>query len=77
MSNTLRRDKNDKVYKESLKKREAHYRCKCKRCVGKNNTIEKIADKKLKTDLKEEIEEGGDCDNPKQDEILEQIMGRS
>lgn len=27
--------------------------------------------------IKEEIEEEVDCDNPKQDEILEQIMGRS
>ena len=75
MSNTIRKDKNDKVYKESLKKRVAHYRCKCERCVGKNDTIEKITDKKLKIDLKEEIEEGGECDNSKQDEILEQIMG--
>ena len=77
MSNTFRKDKHDKVYKESLKKRVAHYKCKCERCVGKNNTIEKIAEKKLKIDLKEEIEERGDFDNPKQDEILEQVMGRS
>ena len=53
MANTLRRDKNGKVYKESLKKREAHYKCKCERCVGKNNTIEKIAEKELKTEIKD------------------------
>ena len=52
MSNTLRRDKHDKVYKESRKKRFAHYRCKCERCIGKNNTIEKITEKELKTELK-------------------------
>ena len=38
---------------------------------------EKIAEKELKTEIKEILEEGIDCDNPIQDEILEQIMGRS
>ena len=38
---------------------------------------EKIAEKELKTEIKEILEEGTDCDNPIQDEILGQIMGRS
>jgi len=37
---------------------------------------EKIAEKELKKELKELIEEGIDSDNPIQEEILIQIMGR-
>ena len=45
MSNTTRKDRNGKVYKESLKKKEARYKCRCEYCSGasKNLTCEKIA----------------------------------
>lgn len=54
MSNTYRKDRNGKVYKESLKKKEARYKCRCEYCSGvsKNLTCEKIAEKELKTELK-------------------------
>ena len=44
---------------------------------AKKDLKDKIAEKELKTEIKEILEEGTDCDNPIQDEILEQIMGRS
>ena len=54
MSNTLRRDRTGKIYKESLKKKEARYKCRCEYCTGvdKNNLCEKIAEKELKEQLK-------------------------
>ena len=48
MSNTIRKDKNGKEYKESLKKREA--RCRCEYYLGKKDVIEKIAEKEMKSD---------------------------
>ena len=55
MSDTLRKDRNDKQFKESLKKKSstARYRCRCKRCVGKHDKLDKIAEKELKTEIKE------------------------
>ena len=44
---------------------------------AKKDLKDKIAEKELKTEIKEILEEGTDCDNPIQDEILEQILGRS
>ena len=54
MSRTIRKDRNDKKYKESLKKKEARYKCRCEYCTGvdKNNLCEKIAEKGLKEQLK-------------------------
>lgn len=54
MSRTIRRDRNGKRYKESLKKKEARYKCRCEYCTGvdKNNLCEKIAEKELKEQLK-------------------------
>lgn len=54
MANTLRRDRTGKRYKESLKKKEARYKCRCEYCTGadKNNLCEKIADKELKEQFK-------------------------
>jgi hypothetical protein len=73
MSNTFRKDKNNKIFKEGLKKKsiEAHYRCQCYHCVGadKNDLIDKIAEKELKTEI-----EYLDFDILAQDEILEQIF---
>ena len=79
MSDTFRKDRNDKLFKENLKKKSStsRYRCRCERCVGKHDIIDKIAEKELKTEIKEILEEGTDCNNLIQDEILEQIMGRS
>lgn len=78
MSNTLRKDRNGNVFKESLKKKSytSHYRCRCERCVGKKDMQDKIAEKELKTEIKEIAEQGVDFDIPEQDEILEQIFGR-
>ena len=49
MSDTLRKDRNDNVFKESLKKKSctSRYRCRCERCVGKKDTLDKIAEKEL------------------------------
>ena len=58
MSNTYRKDRNGKKYKESLKKKEAHYKCRCEYCTGvsKNLICEKIADEELKRQIKDETE---------------------
>ena len=76
MSNTYRKDREGKTYKESLKKKHARYRCRCEYCLGKKDTLDKIAEKELETEVKRHIEEGIDFDIPKQDEILEQIFGK-
>ena len=54
MSRTIRRDRTGKRYKESLKKKEARYKCRCEYCTGvsKNLICEKIAEKELKEQLK-------------------------
>ena len=56
MSRTIRKDRNDKRYKESLKKKEARYKCRCGYCKGgdENNLCEKIAEKELRTELKKD-----------------------
>ena len=53
MSRTIRKDRNGKRYKESLKKKEARYKCRCGYCTGvdKNNLCEKIAEKELKEQI--------------------------
>ena len=76
MSNTIRKDKNGKEYKESLKKKDGHFRCRCEHCLGKKDVVEKIAQKEMKEEVRViEMEENMDFDIPKQDEILEQIFG--
>lgn len=54
MARTIRRDRTGKRYKESLKKKEARYKCRCEYCTGvsKNLICEKIAEKELKEQLK-------------------------
>ena len=56
MSRTIRKDRNDKRYKESLKKKETRYKCRCGYCTGvsKNLICEKIAEKELKRQIKDE-----------------------
>ena len=58
MANTLRRDNTGKRYKESLKKKEARYKCRCEYCTGvsKNLICEKIAEKELKRQMNNETE---------------------
>ena len=58
MANTLRRDSTGKKYKESLKKKEARYKCRCGYCTGvsKNLICEKIAEKELKRQIKDETD---------------------
>ena len=53
MSRTIRKDRSGKRYKESLKKKEARYKCRCEYCTGvdKNNLCEKIAEKELKEQI--------------------------
>lgn len=79
MSNTLRKDRNGKVFKESIKKHNGRTRCRCEYCmdVERNKISDKIAEKELKEEVRE-IEQGEnlDFDIPKQDEIIEQIFGR-
>ena len=55
MSNTIRKDKNGKEYKESLKKKDGHFRCRCEHCLGKKNVIEKIAEKEMKEEDKKQL----------------------
>lgn len=79
MSNTYRKDRNGKAYKEGLKKKDGGYRCTCHYCVGvdKKELVEKIAKKEMKEEIKTvETGENIDYDILEQDEILEQIMGR-
>ena len=52
MSDTNRKDRNGKTFKESLKKHSGRTRCRCEYCLGKNLTCDKIAEKELKTELK-------------------------
>lgn len=54
MSKTLRKDRNGKTFKESLKKRNSRYKCRCEYCSGValNKTKEKIADKELEQQIK-------------------------
>ena len=58
MSRTIRRDRLGKRYKESLKKKEARYKCRCEYCTGvsKNLICEKIAEKELKRQMNNETE---------------------
>lgn len=80
MSNTIRKDRNNKSYKEGLKKKDGRYRCQCHYCVGvdRNELVDKIAEKELKEQIRIiETFENIDFDIPEQDRILEQIMGRS
>jgi len=74
MGNTIRKDRNGKTYKESLKKKHGRTRCRCEYCmdVEQNKLINKIAEKELKTELEERL----DSDNPIQEEVLIQIIGR-
>ena len=76
MSNTYRKDSNNKSYKESLKKKFARYKCRCERCVGKNSEVYKIAEKDLKKEMILIHKEGVDHDCPIQDEILKQVFNR-
>jgi hypothetical protein len=79
MSNTLRKDKNGKVFKESIKKHNGRTRCRCEYCSGvdRNELFDKISEKEIKEQIKV-IEQGEhlDFDIPEQDEIIEQIFGR-
>ena len=52
MGKTKRKDKHDKEYRESLKKKEGRYRCRCERCVGANDLIDKIAEKEMKEEIR-------------------------
>jgi len=54
MSNTLRKDKNGKTFKESLKKKCGRTRCRCTYCT--NTESNKIFDKILNKELKKQIE---------------------
>ena len=73
MSNTYRKGRDGKTYKESLKKKEARYRCRCEYCSGvsKNLVCEKILDKEMKEEIRViEMNEHLDFDIPGQEEII-------
>lgn len=79
MSNTLRKDKYDKINKEGLKKKNKGYECTCFHCVGKckKDLQDKIATKEMTEEVRViETGENIDFDIPEQDEIIGQIMGR-
>lgn len=54
MSNTLRKDRNGKTFKENLKKHNGRTRCRCEYCmdVERNRISDKIAKKELKQQIK-------------------------
>lgn len=73
MSDTIRKDKNGKEYKEGLKKKDGRYRCQCHYCVGvdKNELAEKIVEKEMKEEIRViETGENIDFDISKQEEII-------
>ena len=79
MSNTYRRDRNNKLFKETLKKHNGRTRCRCEYCmdVERNKIADKIAEKELKEEIRTVVtSENIDFDIPEQEEILKQIMGR-
>jgi hypothetical protein len=81
MSNTYRRDRKGKTFKESLKKKDtnAHFKCRCDYCTGvsKEKLIHKITEKELKEEVRViQTAENIDFDIPEQDKIIEQIIGR-
>lgn len=80
MSNTIRKDRNGKTFKEGLKKKCGRTRCRCEYCmdVEQNKLIDKIAEKEMKEEIRVIVTaENIDYDIPEQEKILEQIMGRS
>lgn len=75
MSNTYRKDRNNKIFKETLKKHNGRTRCRCD--AERDEIADKIAEKEMKEEIRTiETGENLDFDIPEQDEILEQIMGR-
>lgn len=54
MSNTYRKDKNGKKFKESDKSTDRRFRCRCVYCTNaeKNKITDKIAEKELKQQIK-------------------------
>jgi len=52
MGKTIRKDRNGKTHKESLKKKVAHYKCRCNYCLGKKDTEDKILEKDFKEQIK-------------------------
>ena len=55
MSDTYRKDKNGKKFKEGLKTPDRRYKCRCEYCTGVDKLLlcEKIADKELETEIKQ------------------------
>lgn len=73
MSNTLRKDKNGKTFKESIKKHDGRTRCRCEYCSGadRNELVNKISEKELKEEVRiVETGENIDFDIPEQEEII-------
>ena len=52
MGKTIRKDRRDIKYKEGQTRDRFVYRCKCNRCVGKNDTKEKSLKKEFNEQLK-------------------------
>jgi len=79
MSNTFRKDRNGKIFKEGLKKKCGRTRCRCEYCIDieKNKLSNKIAEKEMTEQIRiVETGENIDFDIPEQEEILKQVMGR-
>lgn len=80
MSNTFRKDKHGKTFKEGQLIKDKTWKCDCYLCVGadKVEIKEKIAEKELKEEVRI-IEKGEniDYDISEQEEIVKQIFGRT
>lgn len=51
MSNTFRTDRDGNKRKEGIHKKKARCICRCEYCLGKQNTLDKIAEKEMKKEL--------------------------
>ena len=71
MSDTIRKDKYGVKRKETLHKKKAPYTCRCEYCLGKQRSLDKIAEKEMQEEVII-IEKGEDIDFeiPEQEEII-------
>ncbi len=51
MSNTFRTDRDGNKRKEGLHKKQKTHVCRCEYCLGKKDTLDKIAEKEMKEEI--------------------------
>ena len=54
MSDTIRKDKYGVKRKETLHKKKAPHTCRCEYCLGKQRSLDKIAEKEMKEEIKKD-----------------------